>query len=175
MYGRTSGASQVKEIRLVREKLTKASRGFCFVEFHQLESAQAAYDAPSICVEGSVPRISWARDVKVGMSFQAVREGAAGTFMVLGTSVEVVATVLLEVGFGVGCKSNVLLTSMDAVAYSSIVVMRTAPESRTSVRLSAQISLVMFTTQQVMILIHVRVTRTSCIVVANFKRTVDPE
>merc|ERR1711968_176741 len=93
--------------------------------------------------------------------------------MVLGTSVDV-AAVLLDVGFGVGCESNVLLTSIEAVAYSSMVVMRTAPESRTSVRFNAQISRVMLTTQQVMILIQVRVTRTSCIVVANFKRTVDP-
>ena len=64
---------------------------------------------------------------------------------------------------------------MDAVAYSSIVVIRTAPESRTSVRLSAQISRVMLTTQQVMTLIQVRVTWTSCMVVANFNRTVLPE
>ena len=53
--------------------------------------------------------------------------------------------------------------------------MRTAPESRTSVLFRAQISRVMFTTQQVMILIQVRVTRTSCMVVASFNRTVDPE
>ena len=79
--------------------------------------------------------------------------------MVLGTSVDVVVF-----DDGVGCGVNVLLTSIDAVAYSSMVVMRTAPLSRTSVLFNAQISRVMLTTQHVMMLIHVLVTRTSCIV-----------
>ena len=89
--------------------------------------------------------------------------------MVLGTSVDVVVF-----DDGVGCGVNVLLTSIDAVAYSSMVVMRTAPLSRTSVRFKAQISRVMLTTQQVMMLIQVRVTWTSCMVVASFNLTVDP-
>ena len=56
---------QVREIRLVRERLTKLSRGFAFIEYHALESAQAAVDAGGkVLIDGVSPRITFARDVK---------------------------------------------------------------------------------------------------------------
>ena len=58
---------QVKEIRLVKERGSKASRGFAFVEFHELAAARAAVDAPQpILIDGVAARVSFARDIKGG-------------------------------------------------------------------------------------------------------------
>jgi len=57
----------VKEIRLVKERGSKASRGFAFVEFHELAAARAAVDAPQpILIDGVAARVSFARDIKGG-------------------------------------------------------------------------------------------------------------
>lgn len=58
---------QVKEIRLVKDRETKISRGFAFIEFHSQSAAKAAVDAPSpIYVDDSSVRVTFARDIKGG-------------------------------------------------------------------------------------------------------------
>ncbi|KAL3904704.1 MAG: hypothetical protein SGPRY_011188 [Prymnesium sp.] len=70
---------QVKEVRLVRDRTTKATRGFSFVEFHDLESAKvrlppappiglakATLRAPPIVIHGATARVSWARETSRG-------------------------------------------------------------------------------------------------------------
>jgi len=57
---------QVKEIRLVRDRTTKATRGFSFVEFHDLPSAKAALRAPSIVIDHAHVRVTWARETTRG-------------------------------------------------------------------------------------------------------------
>ena len=55
----------VREIRLVRDKVTKASRGFAFIEFHDLAAARAATESRDpIMIDGATVRICFARDVK---------------------------------------------------------------------------------------------------------------
>ena len=93
----------------------------------------------------------------------------AGMDMVLGTSVDVVVF-----DDGVGCGVSVLLTSIEAVAYSSMVVMRTAPLSRTSVPIQHTDLPRDVDDAARHDVDHVRV-HASLVVVASFKRTVDPE
>lgn len=62
------------QVRLVRDRGTKLSRGFAFVEFGQMSDARAALASsaggasapPGACgtldVDGAAARISWARD-----------------------------------------------------------------------------------------------------------------
>jgi len=65
----------VKEIRLVKDRNTKKSRGFGFVEFERIDHARAVLDMRDpITIEGSVARITIARDVKTAAGGLA-REG----------------------------------------------------------------------------------------------------
>lgn len=56
MYG------AVKDIRLIRDKFTGMSRGFCFVEYFAVESAIAAYEAVTkrpTRIDGRVIKVSY--------------------------------------------------------------------------------------------------------------------
>ena len=54
---------RVREIRLVRDRFTKLSRLFAFVEFEAIDGAHAALDAPPR-IDGVVPRVMFADHVK---------------------------------------------------------------------------------------------------------------
>jgi RNA recognition motif-containing protein len=70
---------QVKEIRLVKDRVTKVSRGFAFVEFHSVEHAKAAADSSEpILVDGCVVRVSFAQHVKDGGGSRGGGGGAPG-------------------------------------------------------------------------------------------------
>jgi len=70
---------QVKEIRLVRDRVNRVSRGFAFVEFHSLASAKAVVDSTQpILVDGVAVRASFARDVRGGSSHESADGSSAG-------------------------------------------------------------------------------------------------
>ena len=52
---------RVREIRLIRDRITQESRGFAFVDFFTLAEAQACLAHRDHLVDGRVPRLSYAR------------------------------------------------------------------------------------------------------------------
>ena len=71
---------RIKEIRLVREKLTKTSRGFAFVEFDSLDAARSATESNApIVIEGCTARVMFARNGKVTYSGGAPTDGSGNS------------------------------------------------------------------------------------------------
>jgi len=62
LYNMFSTFAPLKEVRLIREKHTGQSRGFCFIEYHTVEEATYAYqNSVNLLIDDKVVRVAYAK------------------------------------------------------------------------------------------------------------------